>query len=217
MDYFFKRKIINLFFPNRCPICNGLINANDRFCPECTDSLKTYDGDFHIDGVSAFCACFEYDKNIKPSVFLLKNGICGNSAHAFGMYLAEKLEKSGISQKTDIIIPVPMSADSLKKRGYNQSELISQVVGTVLGLPVRCVVKKVKSTRQQKTLGATDRKSNLKNAFEVSESEAVTGKNVLIIDDICTTGSTLAEISALLAGHNANEIFCASVCKVLKE
>lgn len=217
MDYFLKRKILNLFFPNRCPICSELLNADDCFCPDCTSALSTYNGDFQIKGVSAFCACFEYDRNIKPAVFLLKNGICGNSAHAFGTYLAEALEKSGISQKTDIIVPVPMSAESRKKRGYNQAELISETVGKVLGKPVECLVKKVKSTRQQKNLGSADRKSNLKDAFKVINTEKVNGKNILIIDDICTTGSTLAEISAVIINNRAEKVFCASVCKVAEK
>ena len=215
MDYHFKRKILSLFFPDRCPVCNELINTDDRFCPECTDKLKIYDGSFRIAGVSEFCACFEYDRNIKPAVFLLKDGICGNSAYAFGSCLAETLENNGISKKTDIIVPVPLSVKSRRKRGYNQSELIAETVSAELNIPVCCAVRKVCDTKEQKSLGSAGRKLNLKNAFEVCSHETVKGKKILLIDDICTTGSTFSEIVSLLRKNGAGEIFCASVCKVI--
>lgn len=216
MDYYLKRKILHLFFPNRCPVCREIINADDRFCPECTDKLKIYNGSSEIDGVDKFCACFDYDDNIKPAIFLLKDGICGNSAHAFGLYIAETIRNHGISQKTDIILPVPLSVKSMRKRGYNQTELIAEVISEKLDIPVCCAVRKIRETEEQKTLDSDGRKSNLKNAFEVCNSETVKGKNILLIDDVCTTGSTFSEIAFLLKRNGAGKIFGASVCKVVK-
>ncbi len=202
-----------MFFPNRCPVCKEIINADDRFCPECTDRLKIYNGSSEINGVDKFCACFEYNENIKPAVFLLKDGICGNSAHAFGSYLAKTIQNNGISQKTDIIIPVPLSVKSMHKRGYNQTELIAKTISAKLDIPVCCAVRKIRETEEQKTLDSYGRMSNLKNAFEVYDSETVKDKNILLIDDVCTTGSTFSEIAIVLKESGAGNIFCASVCK----
>ncbi len=215
MDYFLKRKILHLFFPNRCPVCQEIINADDRFCSECTDSLKIYNGSFEISGVDKFCACFEYDDSIKPAVFLIKDGICGNSAHAFGSYLAETIQNNDILHKTDMIVPVPVSVKSMRKRGYNQTELIAETVRAKLGIPVCCAVRKVRETEEQKKLDINGRMSNLKNAFKVCSPEKVKGKNILLIDDVCTTGSTFSEIALVLKESGAGEIFCASVCKTM--
>lgn len=213
MDYCLKRKILHLFFPNRCPVCREIISTDDRFCPECTDRLKIYNGSFEINGADKFCACFEYDDSIKPAVFLLKDGICGNSAHAFGSYLAETVENNGISQKMDIIVPVPLSVKSMRKRGYNQTELIAETVSAKLDIPVCCAVRKIRETEEQKTLDSDRRMSNLKNAFEVCSPETIKGKNILLIDDVCTTGSTFSEITFVLKESGAGNILCASVCK----
>lgn len=211
MDYYFKRKILHLFFPNRCPICQELINANDRFCIECTDKLKMYNRNFEISEVKKFFACFDYDDNIKPAIFQLKSGICGNSDYAFGSYLAEVLRNENIS--TDIIVPVPLSLKSMRKRGYNQSELIAKILSIELNIPVCCAVRKIRETKEQKNLEVDERKSNLKDAFDVINPETVRGKRILLVDDICTTGSTFHEIALVLKRNGAEEIFCASVCK----
>lgn len=215
MDYYLKRKILNLFFPNRCPVCDDLINVNDRFCPECTDSLRPYTGSFRIAGASECFAALEYGKAVMPAVFLLKKGNCGNSAYAFGAYLADVLKNNDISDKIDIIVPVPMSKRSRRKRGYNQSELIAETVGAETGIPVKCIVRKVRDTKEQKTLGRAGRKLNLKDAFEITGN--ISGKRILLIDDICTTGSTLSEIAVMLRKNGAEDVLCAAAMKVVNK
>lgn len=215
MNYYTKRKILNLFFPTRCPVCNDIINVNDRFCPDCTEKITLYTGRFHISGASECFSAFEYNKEIIPAVFLMKKGNCGNSAHAFGAYLADVLKNNNISEKTDIIVPVPMSEHSRRKRGYNQSELIAEVISVETGIPIKCIVRKVRETKEQKTLGKAGRKLNLRNAFQITEN--ITGKRILLIDDICTTGSTLSEIALLFRKNGAKDVVCATAMKVIKK
>ncbi|MDE5861409.1 MAG: ComF family protein [Ruminococcus sp.] len=215
MNYYTKRKILNLFFPVRCPVCNELIAGNDRFCPECTDKLTSYTGNFSIDGASESFAVFEYNKEVLPAVHLLKNGSCGNSAYAFGACLADVLKNNDISGKIDIIVPVPLSDSSRRKRGYNQSFLIAEAIGAEINKPVRSSVRKIRETKEQKTLSREERKLNLKNVFEVTEN--ISGKRILLIDDITTTGSTLSEIAVLLRKNGAENVICSAVMKVEKK
>lgn len=215
MNYYTKRKILNLFFPSRCPVCDNIIDVNDCFCPECTKKITSYTENFRISGASECFSAFEYNKEIMPAVFLLKKGNCGNSAHAFGVCLADVLKNNNIPEKTDIIVPVPMSASSLRKRGYNQSELIAETVSAEINKPVRCIVQKIRETKEQKSLGKAGRRLNLTNAFQVTEN--ITGKRILLIDDICTTGSTLSEIAVLLRKNGAEDIICATAMKVMKK
>lgn len=215
MDYFLKRKILNLFFPNRCPVCGELIKENERFCRECTDKLTLYTGSFSITGATECFSALVYNKEIMPAVFMLKKGNCGNADYAFGSYMADVLKDNSIPERVDFIVPVPMSKQSRRKRGYNQSELIARAVSAETGVPVRCVVRKVRNTAEQKTLGRTERKNNLKNAFEVTEN--ISGKKILLLDDICTTGSTLSEIAVMLRRNGAEDVFCATAMKVDKK
>ena len=217
MDNSTKRKLLHLLFPNRCPVCRKVIYANDSFCPECESELTPFNGSFCIDGAESFTAVYEYDEHITPAIFLLKDGICGNAAYALGKALAGKLKAEGIDEKADMIIPVPMFSADQRKRGFNQSELICKEVGSILSVPVnsRCI-SKIVSTANQKTLGKEERKKNLKDVFKVTDISAVKGKNILIIDDVCTTGSTLAELTALLLKNGAASVRCAACCKTVK-
>ncbi|MCM1315177.1 MAG: hypothetical protein NC205_03600 [Prevotella sp.] len=173
-----------------------------------------YTGNLRIAGASECFAALEYNRAVIPAVHLLKNGSCGNSAYAFGACLADVLKNNDISSKIDIIIPVPLSEGSRRKRGYNQSLLIAEAVGAEINKPVWCSVCKIRETKEQKTLSKAGRKLNLRNAFQVTEN--ISGKRILLVDDITTTGSTLSEVAMLLRKNGAEDVICSAVMKVEK-
>ena len=212
MRFLWKRRLLHLFFPTRCPVCGALIGAMERFCAECTAKLSIYSGSFNIEGAESFTAAFDYDENVKPAIILLKNGTDGNAAYALGEALAERLKSDKIADKADVIIPAPMHKRDIRRRGFNQSVLIAREAGRVLGLPVdtKSVVKS-RHTHSQKELSRVSRALNLKSAFTASAD--IKGKNVLLIDDICTTGSTLREITSALKKAGAAKVYCACCCK----
>ena len=214
MRYPLKRKLLHLFFPSRCPLCGELIGAFDRFCAGCADKPVRYEGNFSIEGTDSFTAAFEYDDNIKPAVFLLKDGICGNAAYALGGALADRLRGNGTDSDIDIIVPAPMYRRDVRKRGFNQSALIAKEVGRILGIPSdRSAAVKTRPTHTQKGLSGRERKVNLSNAF--SASDRLKGKRVLLVDDICTTGSTLREVAAAIKKAGAASVHCACCCKTI--
>ena len=133
MRFLWKRRLLHLFFPTRCPVCGALIGAMERFCAECTAKLSVYSGSFNIEGAESFTAAFDYDENVKPAIILLKNGTDGNAAYALGEALAERLKAEGIDKKTDVVIPAPMHKRDIRRRGFNQSMLIAREAGRVLG------------------------------------------------------------------------------------
>ena len=212
MRYTLKRKLLHLFFPNRCPVCGDIIGAMERFCGGCKDRIKPYDGDFSIEGADSFTAAFEYDSSVKPAVFLLKDGICGNAAYALGGALADRIAADGKAGAFDVIVPAPMHRRDIRRRGFNQSALIAREIGRILDIPVdEAAVVKTRHTRAQKGLSKIGRSLNLHGAFSASGSTK--GKRVLLIDDICTTGSTLREITAALRKTGAASVSCACCCK----
>ena len=200
--------------PTRCPVCESFIGAMDRFCPECEQKLVPYTGSFAVKGANGFTAAYVYDENSSPAVILIKRGVCGNADYALGQALADRLRDDGISGKFDLIVPVPMHRSSRRERGYNQAELIAKELSRTFSVPVaaKCVIKRRK-TAAQKELNRLQRQSNLKGAFEVTDTETIKGKNVLLVDDVCTTGSTLAELTAVLLNSGAKSVYCAACCK----
>ena len=214
MKYPLKRKLLHLFFPSRCPVCGEFIGAFDRFCAGCADKPVRYEGNFSIEGANSFTAAYEYDDNIKPAVFLLKDGTCGNAAYALGGALADRLRENGIDDAIDIVVPAPMYKRDIRRRGFNQSALIAKEVGRILGVPADCrAAVKTRPTHTQKGLSGSERKVNLSNAF--SASDKLKGKRVLLVDDICTTGSTLREVTAAIKKAGAASVHCACCCKTI--
>lgn len=119
-----------------------------------------------------------------------------------------------------MIIPVPMFKSDIRKRGYNQSKLIAKEVSERINVPVcdKAVIKNRK-TLPQKSLSRAERLNNLNGAFVITDRKHILRKNILLLDDVCTTGSTLAEITKLLLENGAATVFCCACCKTptLKE
>lgn len=204
------RRILHLLYPNRCPVCGEIIGESDDFCDKCPQSFTKYGDDFSLVNADGFYSAFEYNDAISPAVMLLKDGICGNAAYALGNALAERLSECS----ADIIISVPMYRSDKLKRGYNQAELIAARISEILGVPVcRNAVVKIRRTSAQKNLSRSERMTNLNGAFKIAKPEKIRNKRILLIDDVCTTGATLNEISKLLKENNAACVYCASCCK----
>ena len=187
----------------------------DRFCGGCAAKLNSYKGGFSVEGAVSFTAAFDYDDSIKPAILLLKDGTDGNAAYALGGALADRLHAEGASEGANMIVPVPMYRRDTFRRGFNQSALIAREVGRELGIAVEeRAVRKIKSTKAQKELNKLERALNLRGAF-AADADKVMGKHILLIDDICTTGSTLRELTAVLLKSGAASVSCACCCKTV--
>ena len=102
-------------------------------------------------------------------------------------------------EKYDIIIVVPVSNKRKKERGYNQSKLLAKEIAQIINVPVSDnIIKKVKDTVPQSTLNKEQRLENAKNVYRVTNIKKVLNRNILILDDIYTTGSTVNECARVL-------------------
>lgn len=214
MNRMLLRRLTSLLYPIRCPVCGEFVRPEEGFCGRCTEMLVRYDGNHSISGADGFIAPFEYTPAIKPAIMLMKDGIGGNAPYAFGGALAELLQIKRIDERIDMIVPTPMYRRDVRKRGFNQAELIANELGRRLNIAVRSdIVIKVRETLPQKTLDRNQRQVNLHGAFSLNSAEDVKERKVLLLDDVCTTGSTLAELTGLLKDNGAVEIWCAACCK----
>ena len=108
----------------------------------------------------------------------------------------------------DYILYVPLHKKRERKRGFNQSKIIANQLGKELGVEVLDILERSKNTRRLFELDEKERKKELKNVFKISKDiENYRNKNVLLIDDIFTTGSTVNEISKLLKLNGINEVY----------
>ncbi len=208
------RYILDWFYPNRCPICRNYIGWNNDFCPECADSMTVYEGTADIPFVDRFTAYCVYDKNISPVILRFKRTDRGNSYYAFAYRIRMALKSSGMPEDIDCIVPIPMSKKKLKERGYNQAELMAKELRYMIGVPYANVLIKIRDTAAQKSLGREERSKNLKDAFASDPKYgSINGKTFLLIDDVCTTGSTFAEAARVLKENGAAKVYAASFAK----
>ena len=157
-------------------------------------------------------SCFYY---APPVDTLIKNLKYNNDK-----YLAEvlsaflKFTAAAGFPKTDVITFPPVTARTLRERGYNQSELLSRKVGRAMNVPVEEVFSKTEGTERQAKLGRNDRLKNLKNAIKVRNRALVAGKTVLLIDDVMTTGATSEICSSLLKKAGASSVYVLTAASV---
>lgn len=212
MIYKYLRFALDLLYPSRCPVCGEFIGYMDDFCQKCRENINFLENPYNIPESDFSMSVCIYDENISPAVFTLKNK-GGNSPYAFALGISGILRDYNISNEIDFIVAVPMYKSDRRKRGYNQCELIAKELSYITGIPHKFnIVFKTKKTSHQKELSGKERKSNLKNAFIIKNPEEISGKNILVVDDVCTTGSTLSEIAGLLKNNGAEKVFCCTYC-----
>lgn len=128
----------------------------------------------------------------------------------FARLLADKIKNTEELPNIDVILSVPLHKKKEQKRGYNQAYLITKELGRLLKTQEKShVLKRIKNTESQSLLPKYKRQSNVKGAFLVVYPSQIEGKNVLLVDDIITTGSTLNECSRILKEAGAKNVFVA--------
>lgn len=182
-----------------CPLCKKHTTNNGETCFAC--SQKIHD----IDGV--FVASYYNDKLLKKAIHYYKYRFVHELSEPLSLLLAQSLHNSTLPSP-DMIIPVPLHQRRLRWRGFNQSEKLAQKID--LRIPVITdILLRVRYTKPQVRAGNKKRrKDNLSNAFYVHDAKKIKQKNILLIDDIMTTGTTLRECASALKRAGAKNVHC---------
>ena len=210
----FYRYMIDWLYPNVCPCCGKYIDHDADFCNDCKNNITPYTGDSVPHGLDGFAAYCEYDHNIDDAILHFKKDPDGNSYYAFACGIAEALRKNGIIPDIDMIVPIPITKAKMKSRGYNQTELIARELRFLIDKPYENLLMKIRDTKDQKNMLGKDRSENVKDVFAVDPRVSdLTGKRLLVIDDVCTTGSTLSEAAKVLKTGGAAKVYAAAFAK----
>lgn len=208
--------VVTLFFPRRCPVCDEPVKPwNALVCAECApklvcveppwclkcgkhigDSAKEYCGDCaaHPHLFDSGRALFSY-RSVSASVARFKYHGRREYAACYAACMADQLGGFIRSCQADALIPVPLHKSRLKKRGYNQAQVLAEELSVRTGIPVHAdLIERVKKTAPMKDLSAAERQNNLKKAFKIRHND-VKLSVIVIIDDIYTTGSTIDAMS----------------------
>ncbi len=113
-----------------------------------------------------------------------------------GVLMGRQMKATGFTDDIDIIVPVPLAKERERQRGFNQSEMIAQGISDMTGIRVaNDIVRRVSFHGSQTKRDRQERAENVENAFQLKNGECVTGKHVLIVDDIVTTGATIVAMT----------------------
>jgi ComF family protein len=149
-----------------------------------------------------------YSGNLKDVIILFKYRgfqVLGKDLASFALNVLGK--EPALWWGVDGIIPVPLSAEKEKQRGFNQASALAKELALKKNIElIEDHLIKVKTTPSQTSLEAADRRKNLKGAFKVDREKDIEGKILLLVDDVYTTGSTLRECSSVLRKAGALEV-----------
>lgn len=202
-------KILNIIYPQICAIC-GNINKN-ALCNKCKLKLEKQaelkiekNEDKYFNELIYF---FKYEGLIRKLILDYKFNDKSYYYYTFVTFLLKNKKLFKKIQKYDTIVPVPISKNRMKTRGYNQSLLIAKGIAKKVNIKLEkdCLIK-TKNIIEQSKLSKEQRITNIKNAYKLINKEKIKNKKVLLIDDIYTTGSTVNECAKTLRIGNPKKI-----------
>ena len=180
-----------------CPSCGGELSGILEICPDCLHAPQKFPWKRGI-------AVFRMTGGIQEAIYRYKYRNHPEYARALGQLAAGALRESGI--RPDLIVPTPLHWFRYCRRGYNQADLLAQRIGRELNLPTAHLLRRKKWTRQQARLDRAERIRNLEGAFSIRDSTNCKGRCILLVDDVMTTGSTLAAGARVLLDAGAAEV-----------
>ena len=177
---------------NRCYKCGRALSGQEK--EYCSDCLKY--GWMHIYD-KGFSLC-TYDDTIRDTVYRLKYGKRSEYAKPLGKLMAHAFAAVFKRAGVEGVIAVPLHENRIRKRGYNQAELLAKSFCEYSGIPFYAhYVERIKDTKPLKSMTRSERQNNLKKAFKIGRND-VKLKVSIVIDDIYTTGSTIDSMAAVL-------------------
>lgn len=203
----FLESLLDLIYRKKCYFCGKSKNSL-KMCPECFEELCFSDINANrvIDGVNVY-VCGMYEKNLQKLIRGLKYHQQRELAFYLAKFMYEYFKKLGIEGKYQVV-PVPLHKNRIKKRKYNHMELVAEEFCRLSGFtPNFELIKRIKDTRPQYKLSRKERMKNLEQAFEADKTKSLSIP-VLLIDDICTTGSTFEEMIKELKKEGIADIIC---------
>ena len=222
----FLEKMSDIFYPRRCPVCQKILKDQKRMiCPQCETMLHPIGhprcfkcgkpvekGEYCRDCqkrkhmFEQGRGIFVYDSSMRRSVTRYKYYGCREYGdfYAKAMYRYAKMELR--EWKPDLIVPVPVHRSKERMRGFNQAAYLAERISRYTGIPADMgLVQKNIKTKSQKKLNALQRRKNLEKAFCVTGD--VRGKDILVIDDVYTTGSTIDAMASCLKKKGGKCLF----------
>ncbi|HYG04289.1 MAG TPA: ComF family protein [Chryseosolibacter sp.] len=217
---------VSLFFPRTCAGCDeALVKGETMICTKCIIEMPR--ANYHLERNNPFyqklrgrvplqfvMSFLKFSKSGRVQKILheLKYRNKPALGHKLGSVFGSELARTGYKDMFDIIVPVPLHRIKKANRGYNQSEEFGNGLAEMLEIPCNDdIVQRMSQTSTQTRKSRLGRWENVKDVFALSNVAAVSGKRVLLVDDVVTTGATLEAVCSVLHSHGSAELSVACI------
>lgn len=238
------RAALDLVLPPRCLRCGVLVGSGGALCADCFAEVTfitrplchrcgvPFGADWGQPAaeqaaglVCSACArrsppydraraALVYDDGARPLLLAFKHGDRTDAAGPLGGWMARVGDE--VLGAADVIVPVPLHRWRLWRRRFNQAGLLAAALARRSGRPVRVdVLRRVRATPPQGHLGRARRRENVRGAFRVMRPDRIAGRRVLLVDDVLTTGATVAECARLLRRAGAESVDVLTLARVV--
>lgn len=195
---------INRITLPQCPVCGNLLSSGKSVCEDCAEKNHNF---------SAIASWAEYTDPLRSAIhaFKYKNDL--GLGDLFACYLVDLLKQK--KYQFNVIVPVPLSNSRRRKRGFNQSLLLARPISLYFHIPLAVnALRRIKETDSQVHLNAMERETNMEGAF-CGNPATLKGKDVLLVDDIITTGATMNHCASSLLTAGARSVYGISLAKTI--
>ncbi len=224
---------LTTLFPKHCAYCDRFIFADELMCDYCKKNLPRITGEIcrscgrekktctckkSSNYFTAIAAPFYFEGNVRNGIHRYKFRKAKTGADAFAFEMANTISKEFAEVRFDYITEVPISKESLLKRGYNQCSVLAEIISKRTGIVHKPdVLKKIYETDNQHGMNYYMRRGNLTGVFECDNPDDVKDKTILLCDDISTSGETLNECAKMLWLYDAKAVYCITTALTKKQ
>jgi ComF family protein len=220
--------VLHIFYPHLCVGCgDDLLENNQLLCANCMNDLphtffatipnnsteQLFSGRINV---AAAHSEFYFSKGqlVQHLIHLLKYKGNLDLGFLLGKIMGEQLLKSNRFNSIDFIIPLPMLHEKRIKRGYNQATIIAEGASSVMGITILDnIIIRNRKTETQTNKQRAERWDNVDGSFEIIDIERIKGKNILLVDDVITTGATIEACGQAILNVTGTKLFISTLAK----
>ena len=209
-----KNWLLNILFPAQ-ELPENLRLNDTLFCSVCRARLPENKKVCHKNAQYILGAAVRYDDRVKEMIWHLKYRNRYTLAEPLSNLLNTYIENCKLEIGNFVIVPIPLSEKRFRDRGYNQATLIAKYVSEKFGLPVieNALIRQQHSAPQAEIRGWDERKKNIAGCFGILRPELVEGRNIILMDDVFTSGATISEAAHQLKDFGAKKIIGLVIAK----
>lgn len=231
--------LLNILFPRKCVFCGELLpfSNEDEICSECMNDLPfclAYErckicgrpnnenekcpdcASMSYRGFDRACSAYIYKDAVKDALVRFKSEKYAGYSRLFAKHISAVIRYDLKDHDIDIVVSVPPRIDRMKSENYDQAMCLAKEISKEINKPYfKNTLVQAERRKKQSDLSADERRINAEGNYRVKKPELVSGRKILLVDDICTTGATLSECAKMLKKSGAAKVYCVTAATVL--